>query len=256
MKLETFAECPLCKCPVRVVRRADGSADHHEALTPDDLATIPNPISPVLEQFLRAQRKGKRTVAIAGSAWTSRSWAPYDDPDVEVWCFNEMHGQLGVGKATRWFQLHPKWNWAANDRYGHNDWLEQDRNYPIYMQKVFDDVPEAVVFPLRAIQDKLLSGFLRGEEEVRKVFSTTMSYAVALALYEGFERIELYGIELAMAGEYAYQRESMAFWMGYANGRGVELWIPEECQLLLAPLYAYEEVRLGDGSIATPPKDE
>jgi len=121
------------------------------------------------------------------------------------------------------------------------------------MQRVFDDVPGAVVFPLREIQDKLLTRLWRGEELVKKVFSTTMSYAVALALYEGFERIELYGIELAMAGEYAYQREAMAFWIGKADGMGVELWMPDACMLLGAPLYAYEETRLSGGDILTPP---
>ena len=79
-----------------------------------------------------------------------------------------------------------------------------------------------------------------------------MSYATAMALYESYERIELYGIELVMAGEYGYQREAMAFWLGKADGMGVDVWIPEECELLKAPLYAYEETRKSDGSIVTP----
>ena len=247
--------CPLCGCPVRIVRRADGSADHYHGLTPEELAEVPNPIPPVLEQFLRAQRKGKRTVAIAGSAWTSRSWAPYSDPDVEVWCFNEMHGQLGVEKPTRWFQLHHKWVWSMEHRFGHKDWLKEDRDYPLYMQRIYDDVPGAVVFPLREIQNKLLARGWRGEKLLKNIFSSSMSYAIALALYEGFERIELYGIELIMDGEWAYQREAMAFWLGKADGMGVEWWMPEECELLRMPLYAYEETRKSDGSILMPPDE-
>jgi hypothetical protein len=248
-------KCPLCGAPIRIVRRKDGAADHFEHKTPDELAETPNPIPPVLDDFLQAQRVGKKTVAIAGSAWTSRSWAPYGDPDVEVWCFNEMHEQLGVGEPSRWFQLHHKWVWTDDNytRFNHLEWLKQDRDYPLYMQKVYDGIPGAVRFPLQEIQRKLLNNIWRGETLIKKLFTTSMAYAIAMALYEErFERIELFGIELVMAGEYAYQREIMSFWIGQAAGRGVEIWMPEVCVLLKAPLYAYEETRLSGGGILTP----
>ena len=250
--------CPVCQCPVRIVRRADGAADHYEYMTPDELAEVPNPISPVLDSFLKASRGGKKTVAIVGSAWTSRSWAPYDDPDVEVWCFNEMHGQLGVGKADRWFQLHHKWVWTngENVRFSHLEWLKKDRDYPLYMQKVYDGIPGATRYPLQEIQSRLLTRVWRGETLIKKLFTTSMVYGIALALDEGFERIELYGIELVMGGEYGYQRETMAFWLGKADGMGVDVWMPEKCELLKAPLYAYEETRQSGGGILTPPKGE
>jgi len=253
-----LSECGLCGCPVRIVRRTDGSADHFQYLEPDELAEVPNPISPVLESFLKAQRAGKKTVAIVGSAWTSRSWAPYNDPDVEVWCFNEMHGQLGVGVADRWFQMHDRWVWTCAQyvRFDHLGWLKKDRDYPLYMQKVYDDVPGATRYPLSEIQTRLLTRIWRGETLLKKLFASSMVYAVALALDEGFERIELYGIELVMAGEYGYQRETMAFWLGKADGMGVEVWMPEKCELLRSPLYAYEETRLSGGSVLTPPKND
>ena len=253
-----LSECGLCGCPMRIIRRPDGSADHFRYLEPDELAEVPNPISPVLDDFLKAQRAGKKTVAIVGSAWTSRMWAPYDDPDVEVWCFNEMHGQLGVGKADRWFQLHKKWVWTSEEyvRFGHTEWLKEDRDYPLYMQQVYDGIPGATRFPLQEIQSRLLARIWRGETLLKKLFTTSMVYGIALALDEGFERIELYGIELVMAGEYGYQREGMAFWLGKADGMGVEVWMPEKCELLKAPLYAYEETRQSGGGILTPPEDE
>jgi len=69
-----------------------------------------------------------------------------------------------------------------------------------------------------------------------------MCYQMALALHEDeVDRIEIFGIELLGEGEYADQREAMSFWMGQAAGMGIEVWIPEECALLDAPLYAYEE---------------
>ena len=48
----------------------------------------------------------------------------------------------------------------------------------------------------------------------------------------------------------------MAFWLGKADGMGVEVWMPEKCELLKAPLYAYEETRQSGGGILMPPKDE
>ncbi len=81
---------------------------------------------------------------------------------------------------------------------------------------------------------------------MKKLFSSTISYGAALALYEGFERIELFGVEMLGVGEYAYQREALAFWMGKADGMGVELWMPEECSLLAQPLYGYDQIRKCD----------
>lgn len=246
-------KCQLCGCPVRIIRRVDGTADHYEALTPHDLQRVENPIPPTLDAFLRASRIGKKTVAIVGGAWTTRGWAPFGDPDVEAWCFNEEHGQGGIGKATRWFQIHHKWSWSLNERFGHKDWLRQDRDYPIYMQRAYDDVPGSIPLPLKEIQDKLLTRAWRGEERLKKAFGCTFAYAIALAILEGFERIELFGIELVMDGEWAYQRESMSFWAGVCEGRGIELWMPEQCELLKVPLYGYEESRNGQGEVILPP---
>jgi hypothetical protein len=240
-------KCKLCGGAVRVVRRADGAADRYESIPLTDIPTAPTP--PHLLEFLRAARQGKRTVAIVGSAWTTRGWAPYGEPGVEVWCFNEMHGQTGVGKATRWFQIHPRFSFEKEHRFNHKGWLESEHDFPIYMIQEFDGIPNAKRYPLPEIQDKLLNRVWRGEDKIKKIFASSFAYAVALALYEGFERIELFGIELILDGAWAYQRESLAFWEGKADGMGVEVWMPEQCELFKMPLYGYEEVRLGDGSV-------
>jgi hypothetical protein len=250
MLTATVEKCKLCGCPVRIVRRADGSADHYEALEFDALQDTENKIPAPTAQFLRDKRRGKRTVAIVGSAWTTRSWAPYQEPGVEVWCFNEMHGQPGVGQADRWFQLHPRREFTKEHRFDHWGWLQKDHEFPIYMQMEYDGIPRAARFPLKEIQTAMLGKLWRGERPIEKLFGSSMSYAVAMALWEKrFDRIELFGIELALEGEWAYQRESMAFWLGKADGMGLETWMPEQCELFRMPLYAYEEIRKGDGSV-------
>jgi hypothetical protein len=247
-------DCPLCGTPCRIMYRKDGMADHYKPLELDELNANAPPIPPALQDWLRLKRQGKKTVAIVGSAHTSGGWAPYGE--IEVWCSNEMHGKIWCQEdlATGWFQLHPKWSFTKEHRWDHWGWLQKERPFPIYMQKTYDDIPSCVAYPLREIQSELLGGFYRGEEAMRKLFSSSFSYMMALALYKGFERIEVYGIELNLEAEYVYQRESMAYWIGHCSGVGVEVWMPEHCSLLLAPLYAYEEVRKGDtGEILLPP---
>ena len=74
--------CPMCQCPVRIARREDGAADHYEFIEEKERDYIPNPIPPVLKDFLRAERVGKRTVAMVGSDWRSGPWAPFGEIEV------------------------------------------------------------------------------------------------------------------------------------------------------------------------------
>ena len=54
-------------------------------------------------------------------------------------------------------------------------------------------------------------------------FSSTVDYAIALALFEGHREIDLYGVNMANTGEYAYQKPGADFWCGVAKGMGVDL---------------------------------
>ena len=54
-------------------------------------------------------------------------------------------------------------------------------------------------------------------------FSSTVDYAIALALHEGQTEIDLYGVNMANPGEYAYQKPGADFWCGVAIGMGVKL---------------------------------
>lgn len=251
-------KCPLCGVPTRIVRRADGSADHYEHLTDDEANSVPNPCPPILQDYLRAKRKGKRTVALVGSAYTSGPWAPFGEDDVEVWCSNEMHGKPWMKEgSTAWFQIHPRESFMQEHRFDHWGWLQQEHPFPIYMQRKFEDIPSSTRFPLREMQEELLGNFIRGEEEVRKLFSSSFSYQTAFAIHQGvYDRIEIYGIELVLEGEYKWQREAMAYWIGQANGRGIDVWIPDVCSLLLQPLYGYEEIRKGNSGAVIWSKEE
>ena len=68
-------------------------------------------------------------------------------------------------------------------------------------------------YPLNAVIDRFGTDY----------FSSTVDYAIALALYEGQTEINLYGVNMASHGEYAYQKPGADFWCGVAIGMGVKL---------------------------------
>jgi hypothetical protein len=56
-------------------------------------------------------------------------------------------------------------------------------------------------------------------------FSSTVDFAIALAIYEGFTEIDMYGVNMQNETEYAYQKAGADFWVGQALGRGIKVQI-------------------------------
>jgi hypothetical protein len=168
--------------------------------------------------------------------------------DCDVWVFNEMMGKTNpdqwVKRADAVFQMHvePIWRNPANRTDpGHYDWLKSNKEIPVYMQERYPDVPMSQKYPLEEIKFTLLRNFavVTGGKRRKNVFSSTISYALALGIYKGYSKIETYGIELGTETEFFHQRENFTFWCGVAVGRGIQV----ECYtdfLMNAPLYGYE----------------
>jgi hypothetical protein len=74
-------------------------------------------------------------------------------------------------------------------------------------------------------------------------FTSTVAYAIALAVHQGFDEINLYGVPLEHHTEYAHQRPCVEFWIGVAKGRGILVNIYGEHSTLLkdinGKLYGY-----------------
>ncbi len=248
--LGDVANCPTCGMSVRIFRRDNGEADHYEYTMKGDL------ISPLLlEQDehtaaeLRELRRGKKTVALVGMAPSSCNLAPWHDEDVEIWCLNEMHAFLWVKRATRWFQIHHSTSWkrtvAKRRVRGHYKWLKKNPlNIPIYMQYHHDEIPLSVGYPIHEVCEKFLKNFTRGEDRVR-YFTSTFAYMMGVALLEGFERVEIYGFEMADEIEYLQQKACAEFWIGVAIGMGVEVYTPPGSQLLYSKVYGGNEQGAG-----------
>lgn len=187
-----------------------------------------------------SKRTGKNTVALVGFAMTSRDLAPWDDKDTEIWGINEAYKvQNFMKRWDRWFQLHSRKNFSRPDNPhdpAHYQWLQRAHDFPIYMQHHYDEIPSSVEYPLEEVI-KYTSGL--------RYFTSTVAFMIGLAMLEGFERIELYGIEMASNTEYAYQRPNGEFMIGLALGKGVEIYLPPGNTMLSGSLYGYEKLGVG-----------
>jgi len=112
---------------------------------------------------------------------------------------------------------------------------------PIYMQYWTPEVPGSVAYPLYEVQRRVFKNFWRGEDNFVKYFTSTFAYMMGIAELEGFERVEIYGFEMADEIEYLTQKACAEFWIGYMLGKGVEIYIPDNCQLLWSWLYGGAE---------------
>jgi hypothetical protein len=122
------------------------------------------------------------------------------------------------------------------------------------MQYYAEEVPNSVGYSLHEICELCFSHFWRGEKRV-KYFTSSFAYMMGVAMLEGyekdkpdvkpFERIEIYGFEMADDLEYVKQKSCAEFWIGFAMGRGVDIYTPENCQLLYSNLYGGNEQGAG-----------
>ena len=236
-------KCPVCGMAVRIIRRADGKADYYEPLEQHEVSNKLDPVDVITSNKLKLLREGKKTVAFVGMALTSCSLAPYDDENVEIWGVNEQHAYEWMKRWDRWFQMHIRPYYTRTfDVPGvkeHYPWLCEEHGKPIYMLNVDEEIPDSVEYPLARMNKRFFSKIRRGDEKV-KYYTSTMPYMMALALDEGFERIEIYGMEMAGPDEYVAQRPCGEFWLGMAAGMGVEIYLPPDNQLIKGYLYGYK----------------
>lgn len=180
-----------------------------------------------------------KTVAIVGSHPATRSDVDWLAPD-DVWVFNEAAQSQWCGRVTGVFQLHDRAvyrNPHNLTNHAHWEWLQRPHDFPIYMKEHDPDVPACEVYPLEDVLDLLSSVRLFGDP--LRYCTSTLEYAIGLALVKGYNRILVYGAEMDSNTEYAYQREGVAFWLGLAAGMGVSVELRCMRRFFDRPLYAY-----------------
>jgi len=82
---------------------------------------------------------------------------------------------------------------------------------PLYMQEAY--FPTATKYP-----------FVEG-----KVYQSSLAYMLALAIEEGYQNIALFGFDL-VDEKYDYQIHNVEYWLGYADGKGINVILPDNQQ--------------------------
>lgn len=206
------------------------------------------PETPMDIQARILMRKGKRTWICMGTSPDSCGLAPWNEEGIEEWIgLNDAHQLwcMHMDKITRWCQVHQKWRYMrSNPRYDidHWKWLQQKQPFPIYMQRHDPDVPSSVPIPLEEISRRFLAGKVSRGVNYERVLEmgSTFSYIIPMAIMEGAQRVEFYGVELAQEVEYLEQRPSTEFWMGVATANGVEIHVPRVTRVLKSNFYGYD----------------
>lgn len=81
-----------------------------------------------------------------------------------------------------------------------------------------------------------------GVQEVWKGgFDSSLAYMLALAILKAPQKIGIWGADMASTEEYAHQRDNFLEMIGFARGRGIEVYLPETSQLNIpVRYYPYE----------------
>lgn len=129
------------------------------------------------------------------------------DTEGDIWCVSSVFDCLNPDKVDLIFQMHTPDTWE--------DWLQYHR------EKVI------VAFPCSYQQYPIL-------EMVNKygsVFGSTIAWMLCLAIERGYERIKMFGLDMASKQEYIDQRDTVYYWIGRAEERGIEVVIPEDSRI-------------------------
>lgn len=192
---------------------------------------------------LKQEPKTDKKIAIVGCS-QSKSLAPFDNPDFEIWGVNNLYPH--IKRATRWFEIHQITKegdhfYRRGDRKFRgqevDDYLEQlgkwavEQNCDVYMQQKMDIIPTSKEYPIQKMIDTF-GGY----------FTNSVSYMIAMAILENYKEIHVYGVDMAVDTEYGWQRPSCEYFLGVAVGRGIVVHIPSEADLLKTRfLYGFQE---------------
>lgn len=179
-----------------------------------------------------------RKVAIIGGA-DSRKSAPFDDSSWDIWSLNNIYPE--IPRQNIWFEIHHICQYEEKYyRKGQSefrgrlikDYLEDlaKLDCPVFMQNHWPIIPLSIPFPLKSILSKF-----------KTYFTSTIAFMIAWALYEDFDEIGLWGINMAMDGEYYLQRPCLEYFLGIAEGQEKKISISNDSPLLKAKeIYGYD----------------
>jgi hypothetical protein len=188
--------------------------------------------------------------------------------DWEIWACSPGCWAV-IPRATRFFEVH---RWENDVAWFSPEYRQFLRDFkgPVYTGGPIPEIPNHVVYPLDYIEEKFSSYFLtsslalmmalaidtiEGIRAARVAHSATkagMTYMPA-SLLQGVDPAELdktdaddviglWGVDMAAADEYAYQRPGCQFFVLEAGRRGIGTYVPPESDLMRPlPVYGISE---------------
>lgn len=181
----------------------------------------------------------KEKVAIVGFA-PSWNQAPFEDETFDIWGINELYLQAAGKRFTHWFEIHdPKSPSKSGEK--HQTWL-REAQIPLFMQKHYDEYPSSLPYPREEVKQMCNANFLEGAIGGKYTdFSNQITWMILLAILMDYKEIHVYGVDMAQASEYAWQRASCQFALGLAVGRGIKVLVPKTSELCKYPKdYGFE----------------
>ncbi len=170
-----------------------------------------------------------KPVCIVGSHSETCGKTPTDE-NVDIWAFNKH--AMYMPRADLTLQIHSKSGYECHGE----EYVKWLFSHPNIMR---DTYPFESVF-------SLTSHVKQGEynePEGLKLLTSTVDFALALAVLQNRPGISLYGIDLrGEKNEYRYQREGFMFWVGFAAGRGIPLDIRCADNIFKRPIYDGQKV--------------
>jgi hypothetical protein len=169
----------------------------------------------------------------------SKCEAKWDESEGEIWIMNDMYDF--APRYDRVFDIHSDESIlnriTRKEGFSHFEGLKRLKK-PVYMQRVWPEIPASVRFPLAEIIKEYHIPAM-GD----KIFLTcSVAHMLALAIYEGFEEITLLGIDQAIDTEYEVEMPSVLYWLGVAAGKGIKINISDHSPLLKGYyIYGYED---------------
>ncbi len=181
-----------------------------------------------------------KSVAIVGGAEATAAYAPFSDPEWDIWGLAWHTASLK--RLSLLFDIHdPDFKSEAPFRLHYNSHRNQR-----YIDKVDKSGVPIISDPFGKAKFKNSQPYpldaIRAQFPKRDFLECTVSYMVAYAIYKGYTRIGLWGCHFTGKDEYQYQLPSLTWLLGYAEAMGIEIVIGPGGPLLAS---GYEAGRYG-----------
>lgn len=155
-------------------------------------------------------------IAIVGLSPTTHNQTPLGDPGWDIWGLPWDEGYWV--HYDRLFEMHDMRLIDNDNNRRPKDYLErlQEIEVPLYMQEKYYSNVTAYPF----------------DDVPTDYFNSSIAYMLALAIAENPNKIGIYGVDMKGDDEYGYQKPNIEYLIGLAEGKGIEVIIPDESPLM------------------------